>query len=96
MVEPDIEQILAQRLQLAQKAFERARDTFKETTSDIPSPLPHPDGTQEIRNAGNSYREAMNSYALALRDFNEFLLSRTIPAQLKEELASTHRLTRIE
>ena len=74
MGNPDIERSLAERLRLAQTAFETARDAFKEATSKIPSPLPHPDGVQSIKNTGSDYRGALNLYAAALQEFSEFNL----------------------
>lgn len=90
MGKPDIERILAERLRLAQTIFEHAQEAFKQITSDIPSPLPHPDGTQSIKNAGATYRDVMNSYALALREFNEFILHGTIPEDLKEAIRAAN------
>lgn len=80
---PDIETILREKLRLAELAFETAKINLREVTSDIPSGLPPPDGTERIRNAGIAYRSAVNKYCSALNQFNEFLVNRTIPEDLK-------------
>jgi hypothetical protein len=84
MGKPDLESILAERLRLTQMAFEAAKANFSEVMSDLPSELPHPDGMQRIRNVGYYYRYALNSYAVAMQQFNEFVLHRTVPRFLPE------------
>jgi len=89
--DPDIKTILAERLRLRQAALENARVAFQEATSDIPSPLPRPDGTQNIKNAGGDYRAALNWFAVALQEFSEFNLHGTVPEFLKEAIRIANR-----
>jgi hypothetical protein len=80
----NIEFILAEDLRRAREAFESARANFAGVTSDIPSGIPHPDGAARVKNAGDSFQATMNAYALALREFNAFVVHGTIPDRLKE------------
>jgi hypothetical protein len=50
--------------------------------SDIPSGLPHPDGTHRIRNASKKYYATMDDYQRAIDEFNEFIKDGTIPERL--------------
>ena len=55
---PDIESILREKLRRAELTFRTAQDKFRDATSDVPSGLPHPDGTGRVKAAGTSYRSA--------------------------------------
>lgn len=76
----------------AQKAYELAHAEFMAVANDIPSQLPAPDGTARIVNAGKAYRHTMETYSRALREFNQFVASGTLP----ERLAEPERLTEPE
>jgi hypothetical protein len=83
---PDIERILREKLRLAEQSFETAKNDLREVTSEVPSGLPHPDGTQRIENAGISYRKAIARYSSALDQFSTFIIDGTVPEDLKEQI----------
>ncbi len=72
-------------MEQARRAYEQAHEAFNSVTSDIPSGLPQPDGTDRIRNAGQVYRSTMNHYSEALREFNTFISGGAVPDHLKKE-----------
>jgi hypothetical protein len=55
---------------------------FAEIMRDVPSGLPHPDGSFRIEQASMKKRLAMEAYRLALRRFNKFILDGTVPKEL--------------
>lgn len=89
---PDIEAILRQKLRLAELAFEAAKTDLREVTSDIPSGLPPPDEAERIGNAGIAYRSAVSRYCCALNQFTEFLVTGTIPEDLKAAITIANGL----
>ncbi|HWE52018.1 MAG TPA: hypothetical protein VG273_19655 [Bryobacteraceae bacterium] len=80
----EIEAILKDRLSRAQRDYENARGEFKAFTSDIPSGLPFPDGTERIRNAGKALNFAISRYSAALDDFKSFIIEGVVPEYLRE------------
>ena len=79
-----IRSILVTEAERTKVAYEQARRDFKAITDDIPTGLPHPDGTDRIRSAGTSYRSTLNAYALAVRQLNAYAVDGTIPDWLRE------------
>ena len=62
---------------------ESATTEFNGVTSDIPSFIPHPDGTQRIHNASRKLTEARDEMMKAHRRFNDFLERGIVPEDLK-------------
>lgn len=79
----EIGDILREEVQRARRVYEVAHAHFSSVTTDIPSHLPSPDGTDRIRNAGKAYRATMDAYSAALKEFNDFLTSGVVPERLK-------------
>jgi hypothetical protein len=79
----EIEKKLVEKVQTTKEVYKSAHVRFNAVSSEIPSGLPHPDGRDRIRMAGEEYYSAMADYNLALREFNTFLLDGTVPDYLK-------------
>ena len=70
-----------------EEATERARAataTFDAVTEDIPSALPHPDGTQRIHNAAREVSKARVELMKAHNRLNDFVHGGTVPEDLKK------------
>jgi ABC-type hemin transport system ATPase subunit len=65
------QQELKQRLQIAKQARKQAVKRFNEVIRDIPSGLPHPDGSERILNASRELTEAQAAVIALLRDLNQ-------------------------
>ena len=57
----------------AHKGYLHAVEESKTIMGDIPSTLPHPDGTQRISNAARAERNALDVYVNAMRVFNDYV-----------------------
>jgi hypothetical protein len=66
--------------------YNKAKQNFWLIAADVPSGLPHPDGMQRVRNASRAQTFAMDAYATALKRLNQFLISGTIPDDLRESV----------
>ena len=56
---------------------------FQAVMSDIPSGLPHPDGTQRIHNASSQMKDAREGMMTAHKRLNDYLSVGTVPEDLK-------------
>ena len=65
------QQNLKQRLRVAMQAQKQAVKRFGEVIRDIPSGLPHPDGSQRIRNASRELTEAQSAVIALLIELNQ-------------------------
>jgi len=59
--------------------------------AEVPSGLPHPDGTHRIRLASREYSGALAEAVSAMTRLNEFLVSGTIPPDLKGKHAAEEK-----
>ena len=59
--------------------------------ADIPSGLPHPDGTARIRNTGVSYNFAVHAYSEALKEFNNFISDGIVPDRFRDGATTRRR-----
>ena len=69
------------------EATERAHaasDAFEAIVADVPSGLPHPDGTQRIHNASRTLSVARQEMMRAHERLHDFLTSGIIPEDLKK------------
>src|SRR4051812_3253199 len=90
-----IESLLASEVEHARAAFQAAKANLRESTNDIPSEIPHPDGVHRIQRAGTEFHAAMAAYAIAIREFNDFLIDKCVPDRLKQtgtQSGSNHAL----
>ena len=60
-----------------------ANQTFSDVMSQVPSGLPHPDGTQRIRNASRELFRARKEMMTAHRRLDNFIESGIVPEDLK-------------
>jgi hypothetical protein len=81
--EPEIRDALqAELLAAALRALE-AWEALNSLTREIPSGLPHPDGTQQILNASREVTESRYKMMKAHRRVSEFIEHGTVPEDLK-------------
>jgi len=75
--------ILEREFQEAVRRRELASLRFAEANNDIPSGLPHPDGTPRIYTASREYSAALKGLLGALQRLTDFRESRMVPEDLK-------------
>jgi hypothetical protein len=61
-----------------------ASEAFNAIMSDVPSALPHPDGTQRIHNVSRKLSAARKEMMKAHARLNDFLSQGIIPEDLKQ------------
>ena len=67
----------------AEERANAANAAFREVMKDIPSNLPHPDGTQRVLNVCRLLSAARREMTEADSRLNDFLVHGTVPAHLK-------------
>ena len=77
-----ITRILTDELATARSRHASARERFDRVIQEVPSGVPHPDGTQRIHAAGREINAALEAYLYALKRFSDFVLYRIVPADL--------------
>jgi hypothetical protein len=80
----EVTEILRAELEEATRQHEEAKRNFWRISADVPSGLPHPDGTRRIQNAARVQTGSMTALAMTLRRFNAFLIDGTVPEDLKD------------
>jgi hypothetical protein len=78
-----IRTILMEALTEATARSHAASQAFTAVMGDIPSALPHPDGTQRIHNVSRELSAAQNEVMQAHTRLNEFLSRGIVPEDLK-------------
>jgi hypothetical protein len=78
----EIEEFLRAEVERAKSRYEIAKAEFTRVCTDIPSGLPHPDGTQRLHNAARDQRVSRDAFQAALDRFNDFVLRGKIPDAL--------------
>jgi hypothetical protein len=79
----NLEIFLLNEIKRTREAYDKTRIGFSAVSSDIPSGIPHPDGTTRIKNARRDNSAALEEYMRALREFNDFIISRKVPDRFK-------------
>ena len=59
-------------LRRARLEHDATKLTFDRMVAEVPSGIPHPDGSLRIQKAGKAYRAALQNFALAARRLSEF------------------------
>jgi len=79
-----IHAVLKHELAVATELAVQATEEFLKITTEIPSSLPHPDGTQRIHNASHAMSQARERMALAHKRLNDYLTNGIVPDNLKQ------------
>lgn len=79
----DIRAILVKRIAEATERANVASEVFKAVIDKTPSGLPHPDGTQRIRNASRELESARHEMMNAHSRLTEFIERGVVPEDLK-------------
>jgi hypothetical protein len=82
-IERDVHTILIQDVTEATARAHAASEAFRSIMADVPSGLPHPDGTQRIHDASRELSEARKELMRAHVRLQGFLSQGTIPEDLK-------------
>jgi hypothetical protein len=68
----------------AKRRMNAASMKFNEVVRDVPSGLPHPDGTQRIHNVGRELLDAREKLAAAITRLNDFVSHDVVPEDLRD------------
>jgi hypothetical protein len=79
-----ISSALVRDLNEATVQFEAASSEFNSIVDDIPSHLPHPDGTQRIQNVSQKLAAARKTRGRAYNRLDDFLSRGVVPEELKQ------------
>lgn len=79
-----VHEILKDEFETAKRQMNLASQRFNEVVRDIPSGLPHPDGTQRIHNVGRELADAREKLAAAIARLNDFVSRETVPEDLRD------------
>jgi hypothetical protein len=79
----EIRNTLHWELQAAEERFKAALGAINNVTNDIPSGLPHPDGSQRIRNIYLEASTTRAAMAKAHNRLNDYLAKGIVPEDLK-------------
>jgi hypothetical protein len=75
---------LRDEFEAAKRRMNLASMKFNEVVRDIPSGLPHPDGTQRIQNVGRELEDAREKLAAAIVRLNDFVSREIVPEDLRD------------
>jgi hypothetical protein len=79
-----IHEVLRDEFETAKRQMNLASKRFNEVVRDIPSGLPHPDGTQRIHNVSRDLADAREKLAAAIDRLHEFVSHDVVPQDLKD------------
>ena len=83
-MERQVNTILIHDVTEAKERAHAASDAFEAIVADVPSGLPHPDGTQRIHNASRKLSAARQEMMRAHQRLHDFLSRGIIPEDLKK------------
>ncbi len=84
-MEREVRTILMRDLLQATARANAASDEFSAVMGDVPSALPHPDGTQRIHNVSRALFSAREEVMKAHTRLNDFLSRGVVPEDLKQD-----------
>ena len=79
-----IHDVLRDEFEAAKRRMNIASTKFNKVVRDIPSGLPHPDGTQRIHNVGRELIDAREKLAAAITRLNDFVSHEIVPEDLRD------------
>jgi hypothetical protein len=79
-----IHDALRDEFESAKRRMNVASIKFNEVVRDIPSGLPHPDGTQRIHNVGRELADAREKLAAAITLLNDFVSHKVVPEDFRD------------
>jgi hypothetical protein len=74
--------VLRAELAAAQHRRDEAAGRFDQIIRDVPSGIPHPDGTERIKQASGEYGRTQSEALAAFARLNDFLIHGKIPPHL--------------
>jgi hypothetical protein len=80
---------LRESVEQARAQYEVASREFREAMNTASDESPHPDEAQHFRNVTARRQLAVNEYAKAVHELNDFLLNQLIPERLKDPTRDT-------
>jgi hypothetical protein len=83
-IERDVRTVLLQDVTEATARAHAASEAFSAIMADVPSALPHPDGTQRIHNASLELSAAREKMIKAHMRLHDFLSQGIVPEDLKQ------------
>lgn len=83
-MEKDLHRILWQRAVDAKARMDEAAGTFLAIMNEVPSGLPHPDGSLRIQNASRDLSAARLAYVAASRALTDYSIRGIVPDDLKK------------
>lgn len=78
----EIRELLEDAFDAAQQRRIDASKRFTEVMNDIPSGIPHPDGTDRIHQASREYRDSREAASAAMKRLSDFMIRGIIPDDL--------------
>jgi hypothetical protein len=75
--------LLQENLKAAEQRRDVASERFHEIMSEVPSGIPHPDGTLRIQLVSREYTSAREEVAAALAKLNDYLAHGKIPPDME-------------
>jgi len=83
LVDPqEIRQLLEEAFNEAQQRRIEASKRFTEVMDDIPSGIPHPDGTDRITAASREYKASREAATEAMKRLSDFMIRGVVPNDL--------------
>ena len=83
--ETEVLKILRYNLEVATERAKAATGAFDAVTSEIPSWIPHSDGTQRIHNASREMSQARVALMIAHKRLNDYVARGIVPYDLKRD-----------
>ena len=84
----EIRQVLQGAFDAAQQRLIEASKRFTEVMDDIPSGIPHPDGTDRIHQASRECKDSREAASAAMKRLSDFMIGGIIPPELERKLVA--------
>jgi hypothetical protein len=81
----EIRQLLQDAFDEAQQRRIEASKRFTEVMDDVPSGIPHPDGTDRIKMASREYKDSREAASAAMKRLSDFMIRGIIPPELERK-----------